>query len=190
MKTITLYAMLTLISAMVLSGQPVRDLKKTNYAIELSQFITGSGFKSGTELNVTVISEHKRNLSLGFYFCSELAKVTGITMHHEVAVIRNPSIRKVVPFAFYNMIFRVTRANVSLPDQPESVDFGMYKSFEHHVGMGLDVRVLKNLHAKGRAGYGVYFGSIKKPEADPFTGEIYGSNGFSPMVKIGISYIL
>lgn len=161
---------------------------KTSYAIELNQFITGSGFKSGTELSVAVISGQKRNLSLGVFICSEKASVSGITVHHEVSLIKNPYARRIVPYGFYNMVFRVTKTDVSLPEIPDVLELNVYKSFEHHIGFGIDVKLLQNLHMKGGVGYGVYFGSIKKPIADIYTGTVYGSNGFAAISKVGLAY--
>jgi hypothetical protein len=161
---------------------------KTSYAVELNQFITGSGFKSGTELSVTLISGQKRTLSLGVFLCSEKASISGITAHHEVSLIRNPYARRIVPYAFYNMVFRVTKTDVSNPEIPDAMELHVYKSFEHHIGFGIDVKLLQNLHLKGGVGYGVYFGSIKKPTTDFYTGTIYGSNGFAALSKIGLAY--
>jgi hypothetical protein len=56
--------------------------------------------------------------------------------------------------------------------------------------LGLNVAIAKKMHIKGAMGYGVYFGSIKKPSAaDYITGEVTGSNGFGAIAKIGVSYV-
>jgi hypothetical protein len=182
----------TIISMTTIAGvytQTSDTLNRTRYGLELSQFITGSGFASGTEIFITVIHNNKKNISLGLYFCPEFKKITGITVHHEMTLGRCTCRKRIVPYAFYNMIYRFTRTRVAMPNQENEWSYGLYKSLEHHLGMGLNVKIAKALQVKGALGYGVYFGSIKKPwAADPITGEVSGSNGFGAIAKIGFAY--
>lgn len=171
-------------------GQTSDTLRKTRYGVELSQFITGSGFASGSEIYVTVLPDNRKSLSFGLFFCTEQKKISGVTMHHEMALVRYSMEKRVVPFAFYNMIYRFTRTGVNKPGEDGGIEYGLYKSLEHHLGLGLNAGIIKNLHIKVAVGYGVYLGSIEKPSAaDPLTGEIKGSNGFGAIAKIGVSYV-
>jgi len=191
MKNLLFTIIVSISAALVLNAQQADTHKRTRYGIEISQFITGSGFASGTEMYATVIPDNRKSLSFGLFFCTEQRKISGITMHHEVTLVRNPALKRAVPYAFYNMIYRFTKTRVTVPGQEDEWNYGLYKSLEHHLGIGLNVTVVKGLHVKGALGYGVYLGSIKKPSAaDPLTGEVSGSNGFGAIAKIGVAYIL
>lgn len=191
MKNLLLTIIVSISAALVLNAQQADSLKSTRYGIEISQFITGSGFASGTDIYATVIPDNRKSLSFGLFFCTESRKISGITMHHEVTLIRYPSQKRAVPYAFYNMIYRFTKARVILPGLEDEWNYSLYKSLEHHLGIGLNITIVKGLQVKGALGYGVYLGSIRKPSAaDPLTGEVSGSNGFGAIAKIGIAYIL
>jgi hypothetical protein len=173
----------------VSNAQQAESLKRTKYAVEVSQFVTGSGFASGTEVYFTLIRDDKKTLSFGIFFSPDFKRNSGISVHHEVALLRNPSTRVMVPYAFYNMAYRFTRATVEVPGQKEASTEGLYKSFEHHIGIGMNIKMAKNLYFKSAAGYGIYFGSIAKPTIDPLTREAIGSNGFGAIGKLGITYV-
>jgi hypothetical protein len=185
MKTSILIVIVLITTALFSNAQEADTLKNTSYGLEVSQFITGSGFASGTEIYLTMLHD-KKTLSLGLFYCPDQKKISGITLHHEVALVRNPSQRIAVPYAFYNMIYRFTHTEMAVPE--EKYD-GLYKSFEHHFGIGLNVGISRHLQVKCGLGYGVYFGSIAKPSVDSFTGEVTGSNGFGAIGKLGFIYI-
>jgi hypothetical protein len=189
MRTLLIYLLITLMTGAMVSSQVVDSTKKARFGIEVSQFITGSGFSSGTEMLVSV-TEGKRVLSLGFYFCSEAKRITGIIAHHEVALIRYPAQHKVVPYAFYNGIARITRVEPGSSESDNPNDFGTYKSFEHHLGIGFRAGITRSIYLSGALGYGVYFGSVKKPVYLTGTNEMMGGNGFSPLAKLGIGFRL
>jgi hypothetical protein len=182
----------TMISVMIIietNGQTSYNQSRTRYGLELSQFITGSGFASGTEIYITVVPDHKKNISLGLYFCPEQKKITGITIHHERTLRRYADHQKVVPYAFYNMIYRITKTREVLADKSLEGPNATYKSLEHHLGLGIRIVLAKDLCFKSALGYGVYLGSIKKPSAsNPVTGEIMGTNGFGAIAKVGFAY--
>ena len=172
-------------------GQTTDALKKTRYGLELSQFITGSGFASGTEIYITVIPDQKKNLSLGLYFCPEAKKISGFSIHHEMSLIRSAGQKKVAPYAFYNMIYRITKTRGGLAENGPEAGYATYKSLEHHLGVGVRITLAKDLYLKSAVGYGVYLGSIKKPsDPNPVTGEIMGENGFGAIAKIGIAFVI
>ena len=189
MKSLLIGIINSMMIIMGVHGQTSDTLNRTRYGLELSQFITGSGFASGTEIYITVIPDHKKNISLGLYFCPELKKITGITVHHEMALRRYSSHQMVVPYAFYNMIYRITKIREVSADKNLEGDNAIYKSLEHHLGIGIRISLAKDLYFKSALGYGVYLGSIKRPsEPDPVTGEIMGKNGFGAIAKIGIAF--
>jgi hypothetical protein len=184
----------TLLSMVIVStgrAQNPDNHQKTRYAVEINQFITGSGFKSGSEIYVTVIPDNRKQISLGIYYCSEYKKITGISIHHEVALIRRTRNRipRVTPYAFYDLIYRKNTIRELLSDKSKSANLVTYASMEHHLGIGARLNLGEAFSIKSELGYGVYLGSIKKPSApDPVTGEITGTNGFGMLGKIGICY--
>jgi hypothetical protein len=170
-------------------GQATDTVKRARYGIEISQFITGSGFATGTEVIVTVVPDKIKNLSFGLYYCPERNKITGFTIQQEMTLKKFTSNKRVTPYAFFNLIYRRSRIREVLADKNEQGEYGMYKSIEHHIGIGLRIRILDDLYFKSAAGYGLYLGSIKKPsEPDALTGEIRGTNGLGAIAKIGIAY--
>jgi hypothetical protein len=182
----------TLVSMMIISGiygQTSGTLHRTRYGLELNQFITGSGFASGTEIYFTVIPDHKKNISLGLYFCPELKRITGITIHHERVIGKYAIHKMIVPYAFYNLIYRRTRSKEVLANKDFGDYYVTYKSIEHHLGIGIRISMAKNVYFNSSLGYGVYLGSIKKPsEPDPLSGEVTGKNGFGAIAKVGFAY--
>jgi len=173
------------------SGQDSDNKHKTQYGIELTQFVTGSGFSSGTEAYFIVIPDHKKQISLGIYYCSEYKKITGISVHHERSLIsfKRNKISKVTPYAYYDLIYRKNTIREVLMDKDKIGDLVTYTSMEHHLGIGTRFNLGAGFCLKTEAGYGVYLGSIKKPSSpDPVTGEISGTNGFGVLAKIGLCY--
>jgi hypothetical protein len=170
-------------------GHDKDSLRRTNYGIELNQFITGSGYSSGTELLISV-TEGRRNFNVGFYYCTNAKRITGVIARHEISLFKSYKNRILQPYAFYNGIARITKLENAKSGKDEVTTSGVYKTFEHHLGIGLRVILSKDLYVSCSTGYGIYFGSVKKPVIVNGTNEIAGSNGFSPIVKIGFGLIL
>ena len=170
-------------------AQTADTMKRSRYGIEISQFITGSGFASGTEIIITVSQNNMKNLSLGLYFCPERKNITGITIHQEMTLNRFSAHTRVTPYAFFNLIYRRSKIREEQVDKNVLGEYGLYKSIEHHLGIGLRIRIAEDLYIKSALGYGLYLGSIKKPsEQNPITGEIKGTNGFGALAKVGLAY--
>jgi hypothetical protein len=183
------------ISAMVfsntLNAQDLENKEKTHYGIEITQFITGSGFSTGTEAYFIVIPDNQKQISLGIYYCSEYKKITGISVHHERTLMRikHGRIPVITPYAFYDLIYRKNTINEVVQDKEKTGELVTYTSMEHHLGAGARFKIAGGLSLKTEAGYGVYLGSIKKPSSpDPLTGEITGTHGFGLLAKIGFCY--
>lgn len=191
MNRIILLAFSAVVFSNTLNAQNPENKEKTHYGIELTQFITGSGFRSGTEAYFVVIPDNKKQISLGIYYCSEYKKITGISVHHERTLIRikHNKIPVVTPYAFYNLIYRKNTIHEVFLDKEKTGDLVTYTSMEHHLGAGARFNIGGGISMKTEAGYGVYLGSIKKPSStDPITGEISGTNGFGMIAKIGLCY--
>jgi len=169
-----------------------KQTKETLYSVEFNEFYTSSGFAAGSEIYFTVIPDSKKSISLGLYYCPESKSITGITIHHEryLKTAFKLKSNRINPYAFYNLIYRRTKMTELLPGNMESDKKVTYKSMEHHIGMGTQIYLRKNVFVKGELGYGLYIGSIKKASGpDPITGEIYGKTGFGFISKIGIGFI-
>ena len=172
-------------------GQSQKE--KSKVSIELSEFITNSGFTPGTGPFINVNPDNKRTFALGPFFCPELKKICGFSFHHEIMLWREKGIMNNVikPFVFYNFIYRKTTIPEVLADNRIKGKLVTYTSMEHHIGMGLKINIVKSLYAKCNLGIGTYLGSIKKPSApDPSTGKIIGTNGFGMMAEVRIGYYL
>jgi hypothetical protein len=187
-KTLILILLSLTIMAGLRSQTP--DTIKTRYGVEVNQFVTGSGFGSGTEFHLIILPNQNKNLSLGIYFSPDEKKITGITLNHELALTRNNKPRKAVPYAFYHMIYRFTRVKETQEGQHTEIASGLYKSFEHHIGLGFRIAVSKGIYCNSSLGYGVFLGSIKKQsEIVPVNGEIKGINGFGVIAKAGVAFV-
>lgn len=157
--------------------------------LEMNQFVTQSGFASGTELFVTYQPDNRKNISMGLYFCPEKKKLSGITLHHERMLFagnnRPESVLK--PYAFYNLIYRKTQMREVIFNKDYLGEQVTYTSIEHHFGLGSEVSLGPAFFLTFEAGYGVYLGSIKKPEViNPVSGEMAGTNGFGFIGKFGL----
>lgn len=170
-------------------GQGDEEKGKLSCFVELNQFITGSGFASGTELNIKLDPDNKKNFAFGIFYDHEYKKITGISIHHEIALLREKAIlgERIKPHLFYNFIYRKTTIPEVGPDLLSTGDLVTYTSLEHHIGIGMKINLFEDLYLDLDLGYGAYCGSIKKPTAfNPVTGEIKGSNGLGMIAQVGI----
>jgi hypothetical protein len=192
MNRIFFFTFAVVVFSNILLAQDPENRQKTRYGIELTQFVAGSGFSSGTEAYFTVIPDNKKQISLGIYYCSEYKKITGISVHHERTLIniKRNKVPVVTPYAFYDLIYRKNTIPEVFQDKEKKGDLVTYTSMEHHLGVGARFKLGAGLRLNTEAGYGVYLGSIKKPSSPNLvTGEISGGNGFGILAKIGLCYI-
>jgi len=68
----------------------------------------------------------------------------------------------------------------------EGVREGLYKSLEHHFGLGVQISFYNQFYLNGDFGFGAYFGSIKKPVFNPVLLQLRGGNGLAMKAKIGL----
>lgn len=172
--------------------QEVRN-KHLNVIIELNQFVTGSGFSSGTAANIKFETDKSRNLAFGIYYDLEYQKIAGIFAHHETMLFRNRDICRAVikPHLFYNFLYRKTTIPELEADLKSTGHLVTYTSHEHHFGIGIKIMFLNRLYIDTDLGYGLYLGSIKKPAvSNQVTGEVGGTNGWGMIVQAGIGYCI
>jgi hypothetical protein len=159
------------------------------FGVEINQFIVESGFGTSSELQVFVLDDNGRKLSLGMYYNAKFNRIGGIsTSFHKL--LRNhkkyPS-QMLEPYFFYNFIYRRTIITEPKISDNYMVAVGTYKSIEHHVGIGLRATIIKSVYLTTELGYGIYLGSIMKPsKPDPVLNESYGTSGTGALVKIGL----
>lgn len=161
----------------------------SSFGFEANQFIVGSGFGTGTELQVKVSDNQVRWLSVGLYFDSKLNNIGGfsISIQNMLGNHKRSIGRIVAPYLFYNLIYHKTDIEKQMVSDEYFVAIGTYKSIEHHAGIGVRVNVVGSCYLSGEVGYGLYLGSIMKPsKPDPIMNESYGTNGPGALIKIGI----
>jgi hypothetical protein len=185
MKKLLLFVLLVSSIATMSYSQP----KARKYGIELNQFMVGSGFGTGTELQVFAADEKGKRLSLGLYYDHQYGKIGGLSVSFLKMLRSNnkPNIPILEPYAFYNFIYRKTTIVESSISENYIVSIGTYKSMEHHLGLGLRTNITKHLYIKGELGYGLYLGSIMKPsKPDEVLNESSGTNGSGVLAKVGV----
>ncbi len=190
-KVVTLVSFMILISGFCYS-QEVRN-RNLHVVIELSQFITGSGFSSGTRMNIMIENNSNRNLAFGIIYDYEYQKLVGISAHHETMLFKNRDISKgmIKPYLFYNFIYRRTTIPELGPYLQSEGELVTYTSHEHHFGVGIRMEFLDRLYLDTDFGYGVYLGSIKEPAViNQLTGEVGGTNGLGIIAQVGIGYCI
>lgn len=163
----------------------------TSYGIEVSQFISGSGFSSSSEAHFTIQPSAKAKVGMGIFIDNQTAKFSGITITHQRMLLTGARrVPTVQPYVFYNFIYRKTH----IPELKASsevnrnINIVSYTSLEHHLGLGLEVRISNLVSVKTDLGYGLYLGSIKRPsQPNPITREIRGTNGGAILLKAGLA---
>jgi len=182
-KKLTLVIILTLIVSVSYS-QIIEKKVRLNGGVD--QFMTGSGFASGTELYLMINDARKKSFAMGLFFSPETNKPIGIIINHEVFLLRDKQ-HKLEPLIFYNFIYRKTRISEPCNGLKDGINYGTsYSSIEHYLGAGLKFNLTKAIYCSGKLGFGTYLGSIKKPVIDPVSMDVRGGNGFGLIAKAGI----
>jgi hypothetical protein len=180
-----------LVIAIELPSSAQRWNNPTKYGFTFSQFTSGSGFQPGFEAHFTLQPSNKAKVGFGIFIDNETKEVTGITITHQRLFMANRyKLPLLQPFLFYNFIYRRT----SMPELLEAGainynNFVAYTSLEHHIGVGFNINISKNILLESGLGYGLYLGSIKRPsDPDPTTREISGTNGKAFLFKTGLGF--
>jgi hypothetical protein len=159
------------------------------FGVEINQFIVGSGFGTGSELQVFVLDDKGRKLSTGIYYNPKFKRIGGISTSFHKMLRNHKKFQGQIlePYFFYNFIYHRTTITKPRISDTYVVAAGTYKSMEHHVGLGLRVTFIKSIYVTTELGYGIYLGSIMKPsKPDPVLNESYGTSGTGAIVKIGM----
>jgi hypothetical protein len=182
-----------MVAATVLSATAqIKSDNNTSYGIAVSQFTSGSGFQPGYEAHFTVQPSAKSKVGFGLFLDNETKKISGLTITHQRMLMANRRNQPFLqPFIFYNFIYRKT----SIPELRDATEttgiknIATYTSMEHHLGIGLNINISKNIIVESGLGYGLYLGSIKRPSSpDPITKEISGTSGNALIFKTGIGF--
>jgi hypothetical protein len=153
------------------NSQDYYPVEKAKYGIQYSGFITGGGFGFETELSIKIIDRNKKELIVGPIFYDGY-KLSGLSVEPRWNIIYNENYNA---YIFYNLLMRKT-----------NVESHYYTSVEHLAGMGFKQKIYGNFYYNVNIGLGCYLGSIEHPAYDE-TG-MYGTNGFSYITRIGLSY--
>lgn len=163
----------------------------TSYGIEMSQFISGSGFAASSEVHFTIQPSAKAKVGMGIFIDNQTAKFSGITITHQRMLFTGGrKMSSLQPYVFYNFIYRKTHIPElkAASETNSNINLVTYTSLEHHLGVGLNVRITHLVSLKTDVGYGIYLGSIMRPSApNPITREIKGTNGSALLVKAGLA---
>jgi hypothetical protein len=184
---------IVIVAATIQSTTAQRERENnTKYGFALSEFKTGSGFQAGYECHFTVQPSAKAKVGFGMFLDNESKKISGVTVTHQrMLMTKRRNLPVLQPFIFYNFIYRKTTIPelVEKPEPANYIGLATYTSLEHHLGMGLNINISKNIIIDLGAGYGLYLGSIKRPSApNPITREISGTNGNTFIFKTGIGF--
>ena len=171
--------------AQVFDNDPT-PLPITKYTFELLTFYSNSGFSPATSLNFGIVSSSNKNgLGLGFFFDNETSTFSGLNMNLFWFLGKSTKLR---PYIFYDIIFRRSHVNEPMPNGYYG-DLAAYNSVEHHIGLGVKLKLSNKFYLKTSFGPGFYLGSIEKPKGpDPRTLEMYGSNGFGYIMNFALGY--
>ena len=159
---------------------------KSYYGLELSQFITNSGYGPATSFNVKIIMDnHKRGVVIGPYLDNRTMKITGINIH-PVWFFYREDLNNFTPYIFYNLLYRRSMLPEVLPNGQTGIEICKYSSIEHHIGFGAQMNINNDFYFRGETGIGIYMGSIMKPEE--YNSQMYGSDGFGTFGNVSFGY--
>lgn len=188
-RIISLQGMLLLVVLTTQAQGNGKVEKNVWFDIAVNEFVTGSGFAPGTDLFLRINEDNRRTLALGMYYCPEFNSILGITIKHEVFLLRKKQ-NRIEPYMFYNFIWRRNRISEHYTGMGEGLLEGTYKSLEHYLGLGLQMKLAKGIYLSGGAGLGAYFGSIEKPVLNPVMMNLSGGSGLSMVARIGVGFNL
>jgi hypothetical protein len=166
------------------------------YGINVYHASTGSGYGSSMNLNFSA-QKFNRVFALGVLFDTQLGKIKGFEFMYKHFLgyhSANFSKRTIKTFFNYNFMYRMPTQIIVNPSyfksdniNPAAVN-GKMTTFEHAIGLGARVSLIKQVYVEGTLGFGVYLGSHYKG-ATPNTLGIHKDNyGFVPSFKLGFGF--
>jgi hypothetical protein len=189
--------MLTIISS---ANGKERSYNVANYGLNMSQALSGSGF--GSTLNASLnVQVNNRLFELGYLMDSKTNQFRGLEFqykhfigfykHQKNGGQYNKTLR---PYLFYNFIYHSPvdvqgsltlngSSPITIPTQ------GKLTSFEHSLGIGVQVKLVGSLYMENSLGFGTYLGSKYQGSEKPSTIGIHKNNyGFVPSFHVGFGY--
>jgi hypothetical protein len=172
------------------------NIYSSYYGVNVYQSSTGSGYGSSTNVNINV-QKFNRILELGFMFGLQNHKLAGVEfIYKHFTGFGSPKFYKrlVKPYFYYNFIYRmpsdveVTPSNVPLSNTISSDPAGKMTTFEHSIGLGLKIKLVKQFYSESSFGFGVYFGSRYQGSMPSSWGVHLNNYGFVPSFKLGVGY--
>ena len=169
----------------------------TLYGINAYQSSTGSGYGSSLNLNFFA-QKSNRVFELGIMFDAKDKNIKGFEFLYKLFFGFNLAhfyTKPLKPFFYYNFIYRTPTEVIIDPSLLKSDKVnpnigGKITTFEHAIGLGSRLAIVKRISLEGSAGFGVYLGSHYQG-ATPKTWGIHLRNcGFVPSFKVGLSFKL
>lgn len=177
-----------------------RSYNVASYGLNMSQAQSGSGF--GATLNVSAnVQVNNRLFEIGYLMDSRSNQFRGLEFQykHFIGFYKNQNnggqYNKVLrPYFFYNFVYHNpvdvqgsltlnSSSPISIPTQ------GKLTSFEHSIGIGVQVKLLGSLYMENSLGFGAYLGSKFQGSEKPSTIGIHKNNyGFVPSFHVGFGY--
>ncbi len=172
------------------------DINLNYYGVNIYQSSTGSGYGFSTNLNFN-IQKFNRVFELGLMLNTQNQQFMGFEFMFKRFIGFNSSnayLRLIKPFFHYNFLYRSPTDIIVSPSLLKSATMdvsqigGKMTTFEHALGLGLQMRLIKQLYMEGSAGVGAYFGS-RYQGSTPDTWGIHKNNlGFVPSFKLGLGF--
>jgi hypothetical protein len=172
------------------------QISNAYYGVNLYKASTGSGYGSSTNLNFNV-QKFNKVFELGVMVGTKDNKIQGVEfLYKHFFGFRSGNFykRTIRPFFNYNFIYRMPSQIIVSSSYVNSNEFnpadvnGKITTFEHALGLGAQVNILKKVYVEGTVDFGVYLGSHYKG-ATPNTWGIHNGNcGFVPSFKLGFGF--
>lgn len=172
------------------------DINLPYYGLNVYRSLTGSGYGSSANLNFNV-QKFNRVFELGLMFNAQTQQFMGCEFMFKRFIGFNTyraHTKLIKPFFHYNFLYRspteiiVAQSLLKSSSVEPSQIGGKMTTFEHALGLGLQMRLIRQLYMEGSAGVGAYFGS-RYQGSTPDSWGIHKNNfGFVPSFKLGIGF--
>ncbi len=174
------------------------DFYKSYYGINFYQSSTGSGYGSSMDINLNV-QKFNRVFEVGLMFNASSQKISGVEFSYKHFLgfhSANFYKRTLRPFLHYNFLYRMPADMIVSSSSNTSNTSNIYYSeetgkmttFEHAIGFGLQLKLVKQFYCEGNVGVGAYFGSHYQGLTPSSWGIHLNNYGFVPSFKLGFGY--
>ncbi len=169
-------------------------LTNTTYGINVYRSTTGSGY--GPSMNIHFNAQtFNRVFELGVMFDNK--KMKGFEFLYKLYFgfhLAHFYEKPLKPYVYYNFMYRtpteiiVDRSLLNADNVNPAAIGGKITTFEHAVGLGAKLRLLKKLYLESNAGFGVYLGSRYQGTTPKTWGFHLHNCGFVPSFKLGLGF--